>query len=166
MDESRAQARTDSPDDDDRVRASTAESVNAGLDTQRVREVAAYVGADPKTVRRRLAELDREWDTERVLEANAAAVSLLSLALAAVHSRRWLVLGAVVPGFLLQHALQGWCPPLELIRRLGVRTRKEIDAERTALKAVRGDFDGVSMAAQVDDPVAVAGMALEAARRR
>jgi hypothetical protein len=43
--------------------------------------------------------------------------------------------------FLFQHAVQGWCPPVPLFRRLGVRTRKEIDAEKYALKAVRGDFD-------------------------
>ncbi|WP_407921819.1 hypothetical protein, partial [Corallococcus sp. AB049A] len=27
--------------------------------------------------------------------------------------------------FLLQHGLQGWCPPLPLLRRLGLRTRGE-----------------------------------------
>ena len=45
--------------------------------------------------------------------------------------------------FLLQHALQGWCPPLPLLRRLGVRTQAEIERERYALKAIRGDFAGV-----------------------
>jgi hypothetical protein len=53
-----------------------------------------------------------------------------------------LVLTLAVLGFLLQHAVQGWCPPLALLRRLGVRTRREIDAEKYALKALRGDFDG------------------------
>jgi hypothetical protein len=43
-------------------------------------------------------------------------------------------------GFLLQHAVQGWCPPLPLLRRLGVRTADEINEERYALKALRGDF--------------------------
>ena len=28
-----------------------------------------------------------------------------------------------------------------LFRRLGIRTRQEIDAEKYALKAIRGDFD-------------------------
>jgi hypothetical protein len=35
--------------------------------------------------------------------------------------------------FLLQHGLQGWCPPLPVLRRLGVRTQREIDAEKYAL---------------------------------
>jgi hypothetical protein len=55
-------------------------------------------------------------------------------------SRRWLALPALVAGFLMQHALQGWCPPLPVLRRLGFRTQREIDQERYALKALRGDF--------------------------
>jgi hypothetical protein len=42
--------------------------------------------------------------------------------------------------FLLQHALQGWCPPLPIIRALGVRTAEEISAEKAVLKRMRGDF--------------------------
>ena len=58
----------------------------------------------------------------------------------AIVSRKWFALPGVVAGFLLQHALQGWCPPLPIFRRLGVRTQSEIDHERYALKALRGDF--------------------------
>jgi len=35
--------------------------------------------------------------------------------------------------FLLQHGMQGWCPPLPILRRLGVRTRGEIDREKYEL---------------------------------
>jgi len=48
-----------------------------------------------------------------------------------------------VLSFLFQHAVQGWCPPVPVFRRMGVRTRKEIDREKYALKALRGDFDGL-----------------------
>ena len=54
--------------------------------------------------------------------------------------RRWLAAPAVVTAFLFQHAIQGWCPPIVLFRRIGIRTRREIDAEKYALKALRGDF--------------------------
>jgi hypothetical protein len=50
--------------------------------------------------------------------------------------------GIVLP-FLLQHAVQGWCPPVPLFRRLGVRTREEIEREKFALKALRGDFEEI-----------------------
>lgn len=47
----------------------------------------------------------------------------------------------IVSSFLLHHAGRGWCPPVPIFRRLGVRTRQEIDAERFALKVLRGDLD-------------------------
>ena len=53
----------------------------------------------------------------------------------------------MVTAFLFQHAVQGWCPPIAVLRRLGVRTAREIEVERIALKALRGDFDDVG-----DDP--------------
>ncbi|HEX9787907.1 MAG TPA: hypothetical protein VGB09_07765 [Candidatus Binatia bacterium] len=82
---------------------------------------------------------------ERALEANASAVSLLGLGLGTFVDRRWFILPAVVAGFLLQHALQGWCPPVSVFRRLGVRASTEIDHERYALKALRGDFQDTAM---------------------
>jgi hypothetical protein len=42
-----------------------------------------------------------------------------------------------------QHAIRGWCPPVPLFRRLGVRTQREIGREIVALKTLRGDFDDV-----------------------
>jgi hypothetical protein len=89
------------------------------------------------------AAIDREWDIERLLETNASSVVILGCALGAFVSRKFFVLPALVGGFLLQHAIQGWCPPVPLFRRLGVRTEREIDEERFALKALRGDFDHV-----------------------
>jgi hypothetical protein len=94
-------------------------------------------------ITRRLQELDDEWDIERVLEANAASVALIGLTLGAVVDRRFFAVPGIVATFLLQHALQGWCPPVPLFRRLGVRTQSEIERERYALKAIRGDFNGI-----------------------
>jgi hypothetical protein len=56
-------------------------------------------------------------------------------------NRKWLALPVLVAGFLLQHAVQGWCPPLEVMRRMGIRTAREIEWERTALRILRGDFE-------------------------
>jgi hypothetical protein len=85
-------------------------------------------------------ELDREWDIERTLEANASTAVLVGVTLGALVDRRFFALPAIVAGFLLQHAIQGWCPPVPLLRRLGFRTASEIDYERYALKGCRGDF--------------------------
>jgi DNA-binding transcriptional ArsR family regulator len=61
--------------------------------------------------------------------------------------------------FLFQHATQGWCPPLPLFRKRGVRTRKEIEREKYALKALRRDFDPVT---SEDAPGTRSNRALEA----
>jgi hypothetical protein len=36
--------------------------------------------------------------------------------------------------------VSGWYPLMPLFRRLGIRTAREIERERYALKALRGDF--------------------------
>ena len=89
----------------------------------------------------RLKQLDREWDIERAVEANAGAVILTGVVLGTFSDRRWFALSALAAAFLAQHAVQGWCPPVPLLRRLGLRTASEIGQERFALKALRGDFD-------------------------
>lgn len=100
------------------------------------RKVARYARARPEMIRRRLAELDQEWDARRTLEANAALASLAGLLLGRTVNRRWYLLPAVAAAFLLEYAMQGWCPPFALLRRMGVRTPREIEEERRALHAV------------------------------
>ena len=126
-----------------RVPLNTAPEINEQIRRQTQENVERVAAEGPEAIKRRLQELDREWDIERTLEANAATVSLLGLTLGATVDRRWFVLPAVVAGFLLQHAVQGWCPPLPVFRRLGFRTQTEIDYERYALKVLRGDFQGL-----------------------
>lgn len=136
------------PETTRRVPRHTAASVNERI-AQRTREHIARCAAEgPEVIEQRLDELDREWDIERTLEANAASIMLAGVGLGAFVDRRFLWLPAAVGGFLLQHALQGWCPPVPLFRRLGVRTQGEIEQERYALKALRGDFAGTGEAAE------------------
>jgi hypothetical protein len=147
----------------DPVRQHSGKAATRRLDEERLARIREFAAAPASEVSRHLYTLDKQWDIERRLEANAATIMLASVALAATHSKGWLVLSAIVPGFLLQHAAQGWCPPIEAFRRLGARSRNEIDAERTAIKALRGDFEGLS--AQAGSPDAAA-RALEAAGTR
>lgn len=112
----------------------------------------------PEHLSRRLRELDREWDIERTLEMNYAVVNLVGLTLGKFWPK-WYLLPAVAGVFMVQHVLQGWCPPLALMRRLGVRTALEIEQERHALKAIRGDYDNVATA---DDDQSKARRAMEA----
>jgi hypothetical protein len=57
--------------------------------------------------------------------------------------RRWGIATCAGLGFFLFHALEGFDPPLPLLRRFGVRTRLEINREVYALKVMRGDFDAL-----------------------
>ena len=128
------------PSTTQRVPQSTAERVNEKIRRQTEANVTVYGAAGPEAIDRRLAELEREWDVERTLETNAATLAAAGAGLALLVDRRFALIPLVVGGFLLQHAVQGWCPPLPIFRRMGVRTQTEIDHERYALKALRGDF--------------------------
>jgi hypothetical protein len=127
----------------ERVAHNTAPSVNDEIVRQTRERIWQHVNEGAAGIERRLRELDEEWDIERVLQANAATVSLLGIALGTTIDRRFLALPGLVAAFLLQHALQGWCPPVPFLRRFGIRTQSEIERERYALKAIRGDFKGV-----------------------
>ena len=120
----------------DRVPRNTAPDVNERIRRQTLANLGRYRNAAPEAIARRPEELDHEWDIERAIEANAAGIALAGVALGAFVDRRFLLLPAAVCLFLMQHALQGWCPPVPILRRLGFRTAREIFEERLALKSL------------------------------
>jgi hypothetical protein len=128
----------------DRVRTHSQPAVNRRVDAETRRCLERFASADREALTDHIRLLEREWDVERYLQTNAAIASLTGIVLGAAVDRRFLVLPAVVFGFFFQHAVQGWCPPLPVFRRMGVRTRREINRETYALKALRGDFRRVA----------------------
>lgn len=125
-----------------RVPDHTSEEINQQIQrdtSMRVRYYEQHINEIPQ----RLRALDEEWDIERAIEANASALAFVGVALGVTRDRRWLALSALVTGFLFQHAIQGWCPPVPILRRLGFRTAYEIEEERQALKVLRGDFENL-----------------------
>lgn len=128
---------------EDRVRANTRQEINDEIDIELERRIRFYATQDEQAISDRLKELDEEWDIERALQANAAGITLVGLLFTLTRSRFWVLLPITVAGFLMRHAIQGWCPPVPILRRMGVRTRMEIERERYALKILRGDFDGL-----------------------
>lgn len=118
----------------DRVRRSTSMDLNRQIDQETDENIGRYSNSSPAQIARRMEELDREWDVERALEVNASTLALSGLLLGLTVNRKWFILPGVVLPFLLQHGLQGWCPPLPILRRMGIRTRGEIDREKYALK--------------------------------
>lgn len=124
----------------DRVRQHTSSSVNQKIDEKMLHTMQTYAERPEPEISERIRELEQEWDTERVLEANASVLAFTGLMLGLFVHQNWFWLPGVVLPFLFQHAVQGWCPPLPVIRRLGVRTPHEIDQEKYVLKMLRGDF--------------------------
>jgi hypothetical protein len=128
------------PDTNERVELHTAPEINESIRQQIEANVASCAGANREVISDRLHAIEREWDMERTLEANAATVVLLGTALGFAFNKKWFALSGFAATFLLQHALHGWCPPVPFWRRRGVRTQREIYEEKTALKVLRGDF--------------------------
>lgn len=128
----------------DRVRENTPATLNATIDRKTIEHLRDYADRSPEEISGRIQELAQEWDTERVLEANASIIAFTGLLLGIFINANWFWLTGIVLPFLFQHAVQGWCPPLPVIRWMGVRTRGEIDREKYALKVLRGDFGSVS----------------------
>ncbi len=147
-----------------RVSKHTAEDINERIRRQTDETVSACVSGGVTAIDRRLRELDEEWDIERTLETNAATISLIGLGLGALIDRKWFMFPVIVCGFLLQHAIQGWCPPVPVFRRLGVRTSFEIEQERYALKSLRGDFQGLPTVRDVGTNGLTVSHTLEAVR--
>jgi hypothetical protein len=122
-----------------RVELNTSPKVNAQFDEQLRANIAMYAGATDTEIDQRLRALDREWNIERVIEMEAPTVIGLGAVLGTALNRKWYALAALAASMVALHNVQGWYPLLPLFRRLGIRSQNEIEQERNALRALRGD---------------------------
>ena len=129
----------------DRVKEATPSSVNAKIEAQTWLRVAEYSNKSAAEISARIDELDKEWDIERYLGVNMSTLAMIGLTLAYFVHINWLILPAIVLAFFFQHAVQGWCPPLPILRLFKIRTSKEIEQEKYALKIMRGDFNNLDI---------------------
>lgn len=98
------------------------------------KNIRRYTRMESRRVLKHIRDLDREWDIDRALQLNASALIVAGLALGVTVHRKWFALPAVVSGFLLYQGLHGRCLPLPILRRMGFRTRREIDMEKYTLR--------------------------------
>lgn len=124
----------------DRVRARGSRKANRRIDQETKLSLDRYARGSLLALLRRLGELDREWDLDRALMATFAVLGGTSATMSIIEASRrgrpgpfTAVLGAQL-AFLVLHAVRGWCPPVAVLRRLGFRTRQEIESERYALE--------------------------------
>ena len=124
----------------DRVRENTEQYVNEELDERAEDRVRGFAASSGEEMTARIKELEKEWSIERLIESEAPMMAIAGLGLGAAVSRKFLVLPAFVFSMVALHGIQGWYPMIPLFRRMGFRSRKEIDREKFAMKALRGDF--------------------------
>lgn len=123
-----------------KVPFNTDPDVNNHIRNETIANLMDFTDKDSAQITQRISELNNECDTERVLETCASSIVILSSILGITKSKWFLLATGAVGASLLLHALQGWCPPIPVIRRFGVRTAEEINNEKIVLKMIRGDF--------------------------
>ncbi|MBY0461502.1 MAG: hypothetical protein K2V38_29645 [Gemmataceae bacterium] len=102
--------------------------------------LACLADAGPPAISDRIAQLDREWSAGRMTKAAIGVLIAAGLGLTALLSPWWLILPAVGGFFLLQYLFgrASWLGAT--FREMGFRSGADIDQERFALRALRGDF--------------------------
>ncbi|MDK2828351.1 DUF2892 domain-containing protein [Clostridium beijerinckii] len=123
------------PPTSQRVQLHTKEEINKKIQEKTRENINYYKTKSRRQILDRIKELDKEWDIERALETNAAVIIFIS-SLLAISTKNiwWIIFIGIISAFLLEHALQGWCPPVPIFRRMGIRSSAEIDEEKYSLK--------------------------------
>lgn len=138
------------------------------LETDGVKDSVRFYGSlGHAALSERLRALDEEPDQETVAALAIAGAGTLGLIFGLLGSRLWRMLAWLALPLLFAHAGGKLKAPGEFLRTLGLRSRREIQEERYALKLLRGDFKNISgIMDQGAEGVRDADMALEAARSR
>ncbi|WP_424494870.1 hypothetical protein [Salinimicrobium sp. GXAS 041] len=104
---------------EERVRSSSSSEKNQKIDRETIENIKKYEHKSPAEIEKRIEALEKEWDIERLLETNMSSLALIGIALTIFVHEYWIILPIIVLSFFLQHALQGWCPPLPIFRSMG-----------------------------------------------
>lgn len=102
--------------------------------------LACLADAGPQAITDRLNEIDKEWSAGRVAKVTIGLTIVVGLALTALAGPWWLILPAFGALFLLQYLFNRVSWLGAMYREIGFRSGAEIDHEKFALKALRGDF--------------------------
>ncbi len=102
--------------------------------------LACLADAGPQAITERLNQIDKEWSAGRMTKATIGLFIVAGLGLTALSNPWWLILPAFGGVFLLQYLFTNRSWLGATFREVGYRSGAEIDEERFALKALRGDF--------------------------
>lgn len=111
----------------------------------RIRDNVRYHSSlGPHAISDRIRQLDAEWDMEQSVTATLSCLGAFGLVMGLFGGRVLRLLTWVSIPFLLLFSLGKWAPSAAALSRWGLRRRREIEEERYALKALRGDFKDVA----------------------
>jgi hypothetical protein len=119
------------------------------IDAKIEQNIRFYATQSPDAISQRIEELDRERDLDQTMALYASGIGLGTVLFSFIGGRKWLLVAGAAMGLLLKHSLEGTSPTVPMLRKLGVRTRSEIDREKYALKILRGDFEDIPKAEQL-----------------
>ena len=117
-----------------------ADLTKCGRELALEQRLACLADAGPAAIDARLAELERECSAGRVAKAALGVAIVVGSVLAALVSSWWLILPAAAAVFLIQYLFTRSSWMTAVCHGAGYRTGSEIEQERFALKALRGDF--------------------------
>lgn len=103
--------------------------------------LACLADAGHQAITERLEEIEREWSAGRATKATIGVIVVAGMAVAALTMNAWWLILPAVGGLLLLQYLftrSSWLGAT--FREMGFRSGAEIDQEKFALKALRGDF--------------------------
>lgn len=131
-------------DNMDLVRENTNPEINRRIDRFTEDNIRYYATQPERVITRRIDKLEKEWDVQKMVQAVDSGVALGSIFLGVLGSKKWWFITTLAAASSGAHAVKGWSPCTVMFRRMGFRTRQEIDREKYALKALRGDFQELS----------------------
>lgn len=127
-----------------RVSRNTSPDINRMIMDHTEKSLLFYA-EHPDQIDDRINALKSESDVSQTLVANASLLGMFGLFMALVVRARLLILLPIVAMlFLIQNSIRGWSPPDMLLRRMGFRTKEEIQLELYGLRMLKGDFSTVT----------------------
>ncbi len=127
--------------------------------------IKCYALRRPEDIENRLAELDHEWNIERFLDLKIFSVALIGTILGITKTKKWLLLSGVALPFLLLNSTSSRNPLHSIFSEFGFRNKKEIELERYALKALRGDFKGLDDKSEESDQLDLAMKVIDSIKK-
>jgi len=113
----------------------------ASLETDSVKDSVRFYGSlGSQSLSDRLKALEDEPELEAVATLGLAGAGVLALIFGLLGSRLWRLFAWLVLPIIFAHARGRLEAPGRFLKTLGLRSRKEIEEEKYALKALRGDF--------------------------